>query len=157
MLKQLDAWLDKAQAHAEDKSFDTSVLVQARLAPDQYPLVRQVQSACDAAKFAAARVTGKEAPAHPDTETTFEQLHARIKAATAYLDTFKEADFQGAEERHVSLPWLEGKYLMGSDYITEAVLPNFYFHLSHAYAILRHNGVALGKMDYIGSLSTHVS
>jgi hypothetical protein len=157
IVKQLDTWLDKAVEHGKAKSFDPVVLLQARLAPDQYPLVRQIQSVCDTAKFAAARLTGKEAPKHPDTEQTIEELRARIKSCAAYLDTFKEADLAGAEKRHVALPWLEGKYLEGADYLLEMALPNFYFHASHAYAILRHNGVPLGKMDFLASLTTHAS
>jgi hypothetical protein len=153
MLKNLDKWLEAGEAHAKSKSFDPNVLVQARLAPDQYPLVRQVQSSCDNAKFAASRLTGKEAPKHPDTETTMEELHARIRACTSFLDTMTEKDFVGAEERHVSLPFFpEGKYVTGAEYLTAMATPNFYFHITTAYAILRHNGVAIGKMDYIGSL-----
>ncbi|MGH7298348.1 MAG: DUF1993 domain-containing protein [Polyangiaceae bacterium] len=152
MLANLDAWLAKAAAHAKARSFDVNVLVQARLAPDQYPLVQQVQSACDTAKFAAARLSGKEAPKHPDTETSFEELHARIQAATAYLGTFTAKDFEGAESRSIALPFLEGKTLTGADYLTEMATPNFYFHVTHAYAILRHGGVPVGKIDYIGSL-----
>lgn len=155
MVRQLGTWLEKAEAHGKTKSFDPAVLLQARLAPDQYPLVRQVQSACDAAKFGVARLAGKEAPKHPDTEQTIDELRARIKSCAEYLDTFKEADLAGAETRHVTLPWLEGKYLLGSDYLVEMALPNFYFHVAHAYAILRHNGVDLGKRDYIGSMTTY--
>jgi uncharacterized protein len=155
MVKQLDVWLEKAVENAKARSFDPVVLLQARLAPDQYPLVRQVQSACDAAKFAAARLAGKEAPKHPDTEQTLEELRARIRSCAAYLDSLKEADLEGAEARHITLPWLEGKFLLGSDYLRELALPNFYFHVSHAYAILRHSGVPLGKTEYIGTLTTH--
>jgi uncharacterized protein len=153
MLSNLDGWLHKAEAHAKTKSFDPNVLVTARLTPDQYPLVRQVQSACDSAKFAAARLSGEEAPKHPDTEQTIEELHRRIAACTSYLGTLTPKDFEGAETRRISLPFLEGKTLAGSDYLVEMAVPNFFFHLTHAYAILRHNGVDLGKMDYIGSLT----
>ncbi len=152
MLNQLDAWLSAGEALATKKSFDPSVLVAARLAPDQYPLVRQVQSACDGAKTTAARLTGKEPPSHPDTEKTMEELHARIRTCVAYLDTFSAADFVGADKRAVSLPFLEGKTILGGDYLNEMALPNFYFHLTTAYAILRHNGVELGKRDFVGSL-----
>ncbi|HEY2511331.1 MAG TPA: DUF1993 domain-containing protein [Polyangiaceae bacterium] len=154
MLGQLDQWLEKAVAHAQKKSFDPNVLVQARLAPDQYPLVRQVQSSCDTAKFAAARLTGKEAPKHPDTEQTIEELRARVRSCIAFLDTVKSEDYAASEGRRIELPFLEGKILLAVDYLREMATPNFYFHLTHAYAILRHNGVDLGKMDYIGSLST---
>ncbi len=155
MVRNLDTWLEKAAAHAKTRAFDPGVLLQSRLAPDQYPLVRQVQSACDSAKFAVARLAGKEAPKHPDSETTLDELRARIKSCAEYLDTIQEADLAGAEARHVTLPWLEGKHILGSDYLVEMALPNFYFHVAHAYAILRHNGVELGKRDYIGSLTTH--
>jgi hypothetical protein len=153
MLKNLDKWLEAAEAHAKAKSFDSSVLVNARLAPDQYPLVRQVQSACDAAKFTASRLAGKEAPKHPDTETTMEELRARIRASTEYLGTITEKDFVGAETRQVTLPFFpEGKFVTGAEYVTALATPNFYFHLTTAYSILRHNGVAVGKTDYIGSV-----
>ena len=153
MLTSLDRWLDAASAHAQKKSFDVNVLLQGRLAPDQYPLVRQVQTACDGAKFAAARLTGKEAPKHPDTEQTIDELHARVKSVVAYLDTFKAADFAGAEGKLIDLPFLEGKKIKGDDYLNELVLPNFYFHVTHVYAILRHNGVELGKRDFISGLT----
>ena len=152
MLENLDKWLDAAAAFAQKKSFEPNTLLGARLAPDQYPLVRQVQSACDTAKFTAARLTGKEAPKHPDTEATLDELHARVKAVVDYLRTFKESDFAGAESRKVELSFLPGKVMSTSDYLNEMALPNFYFHAAHAYAILRHNGVPLGKMDYIGGM-----
>ncbi len=155
MLGNLDALLTKSEAFAKEKSFDPSVLLAARLAPNQWALTRQVQAACDAAKFAAARLAGKEPPKHPDTETTLDDLHKRIAAVTEYLGTFKPADFQGAESRSVALPFLEGKVLTGTDYLNEMVLPNFYFHLTTAFAILRHNGLDIGKQDYIGSLNIH--
>jgi hypothetical protein len=153
MLTNLDGWIEKAVAHGKAKSFEPDVLVDARLAPDQYAFVRQVQSACDSAKFAAARLSGKEAPKHPDTERTIEELRKRIRACVSFLETFKPADFAGAEERPITLPFMPGKIMSGDDYLIEMVLPNFYFHVTTAYAILRHNGVDVGKMDYIGSLT----
>ena len=152
MLKNLDAWLVKATEHAKTKKFEVDVLANARLAPDQYTLVKQVQAACDSAKFAAARLAGKEAPKHPDTEQTMDELRARVATCKAYVETITKADFAGAADRAIALPFLEGKTILGTDYVNEMVLPNFYFHLTTAYAILRHNGVALGKMDFIGSL-----
>jgi len=152
MLANLDHWLEAAIAHAEKKSFDPNVLASARLVPDQYPLTRQVQSACDQAKLGMARLLGKEAPKHADTEQTIGELRARIHTCTEFLDTLKPAEFAGNEERLVTLPFLEGKTILGSDYITEFVFPNFYFHITTAYSILRHNGVPLGKLDFIGSL-----
>jgi uncharacterized protein len=153
MLSNLDRWLEKAEAHAKAKSFDPNVLLAARLAPNQYPLVRQVQSACDSSKFAAARLAGKEAPKHPDTEQTIEELHKRIAACTTFLASLTAKDFEGAETRSVTLPFLEGKTLSGANYLVEMAVPNFFFHVTHCYAILRHNGVDLGKMDFIGSLT----
>ena len=128
------------------------MFVNARLAPDQYPLVRQVQSACDSVKFAAAYLTGKPAPAHPDTETTIAQLRARIATCLAYVDSIPASDYVGAAERKVSPQWAQGGWLTGAEYLTEAAIPNAYFHATTAYAILRHNGVDLGKMDFMGSV-----
>jgi hypothetical protein len=153
MLTNLDKWLEASIAFAQKKSFDPNTLLTARLAPDQYPLVRQVQSSCDTAKFAAARLTEKEAPKHPDTEQTMDELRARIRSCLSYLDTFKAEDFAESEKRHVLLPFLEGKFLLASDYLNEMAIPNFYFHITTAYSILRHNGVGVGKNDFIGSLN----
>ena len=155
MLKNLDQWLEKSVEYAKQRGFDPDVLLQARLAPDMLALTNQIQIACDGAKFLAARLSGKEAPKHPDTETTMEQLRARIRSVQEYLSNFKTGDFTQSEERVVPLPFLpvQGKGLAGRDFLTEMNLPNTYFHLCMAYAILRHNGVVLGKPDYIGSLN----
>jgi hypothetical protein len=152
MLTNLEAWLDEASSFAQKKAFDPNVLLAARLAPDQYPLVRQIQAACDCAKFACARLTGKEAPRHPDTEATFDEVRARIRAARSFVESVKSSDFEGAEARLVEMPFLPGQFLEGHDYLNEMALPNFYFHATTAYAILRHAGVDLGKTDFIGSL-----
>ncbi|MEO6600530.1 MAG: DUF1993 domain-containing protein [Polyangiaceae bacterium] len=154
-LAQIEKWLDAGVALAESKKFDVNVLLNARLAPDQYPLLRQIQAACDSAKATPARLTGQEPPKHPDTETTLEEVRARIAKVVAYLDTFTAADFVGAEERKIVLPFIPDKYLLAADYVNQLQLPNFYFHAAHAYAILRHNGVGLGKTDYLGHLSLH--
>jgi hypothetical protein len=150
MLKNLDAWLQKATEYAETKKFDPDVLAVARLAPDQFSLTQQVQSACDAAKYAAAYMSGQQAPSHPDTEKTIAELRARIAKCTAYLATFEAADFAGGEERRVSPPWMQGSSVRGDQYMSRLSVPNFFFHVTTAYAILRHNGVELGKADYIG-------
>lgn len=150
-LHNLDRWLKAGEQYAEQRKFPVDNLIQARLAPDQYPLVRQVQSSCDNVKFIAGRLTQKDWPAQADTETTFEQLHARIAAVQTYLEGFKPEDFVGAEDRKISLPWMQGKWMTGAEYVTQFALPNFYFHVTLAYAILRHNGVPLGKTDFIGS------
>jgi hypothetical protein len=152
-LGQLEKWLDAATEHAKTKAFDPDVLLGLRLAPDQFAFLRQVQVACDTAKLAASRLTGKEAPSHADDEKTIDQLRARVRAVIGYLDGFSEKDFEGAKARSITQPRWEGKTMTGADYFVEHALPNFYFHLSHAYAILRHNGVAIGKRDYLGKLT----
>ena len=157
MLQNLERWLEKAVLHAESRSYDPAVLLAARLAPDQFPLLKQIQGACDAAKFAAARVAGKQAPSHPDEEKTLDEIRARLRACRDYLATFRAEDFAGAEERSVELPFLPGQPLSAIAYLNEMALPNFYFHVVTAYAILRHNGVDLGKRDYIGSLPVQAS
>jgi hypothetical protein len=153
LLRNLDGWLAQATAHAEAKKYDTAVLVQTRLAPDMFPFGRQIQAACDVAKFAASRISGKEAPAHPDTETTFPELSARIAKVVAYLDSFTADDFRDIESRTVSLPRWEGKSMTAIDYFVEHGLPNFFFHVTAVYMILRHVGIDVGKRDYLGTLS----
>jgi hypothetical protein len=152
-LGRLEKWLEMASAHAQAKSFDPNNFVGQRLAPDQFPLSRQVQSACDTCKLAAARLAGKEAPSHPDTEKTIDELRARVRTVVAYLNTLTAADFEGAGTRVITNPRWEGKVMSGEDYFLEHSIPNFYFHVNHAYAILRHNGVHLGKRDYLGPLT----
>jgi hypothetical protein len=153
MLGNLDKLLDAAVAFAEKKKIDPGVLLSSRLTPDQWPLVRQIQAACDAPKYAAARLAGKDPPKHPDTETTVDELHARIKAVVEYLDGFKASDFAGADDRRMPLNFMEGKTLSADDYLNELAVPNFYFHVATAYSILRHNGVEIGKNDYLGPLN----
>jgi uncharacterized protein len=153
MLKALDGWLTKADAFAKEKKFEPNVLLEARLYPDQYPLVRQIQAAADAAKFAAARLANQDPPKHPDTEKTIEELHARLTSTVSYLEKFTAKDFEGADKRVVPLGFMPGKGLLAGDYLNEMALPNFYFHVAHAYAILRHNGVPLGKQDFLASLN----
>ena len=152
-LGQLDKWLETAGTHAETKKFDGKNFMGLRLAVDQFPFSRQVQVVCDTVKTVAARLGGKDAPAHPDTEQTLEELRARIKSVTAYLDTFTAKDFEAAASRSITQPRWEGKTMTGADYFLEHAQPNFYFHLTTAYAILRHNGVGLGKRDFLGALT----
>lgn len=152
-LTSLQKCLDKAQAYAEDKKFDVNVLATARLAPDMYPLIRQVQATCDSAKATAARLTRQEPPKHEDNEKTFDELRARIAKVQTYLATFKSKDFEGSEDVRVPLPWAPGKWMQGGEYVPQMALPNFYFHLATAYGILRHNGVDLGKSDFIGDIN----
>lgn len=152
-LGQIDKWLEAAKAHATAKKFDESVYAGLRLAADQFPFARQVQITCDTAKLAASRLTGKDAPSQADTETTLDELGARVKSVIAYLDGFTAKDFEGVATRTVTQPRWEGKIMTAHDYFLEHALPNFYFHLTHVYAILRHNGVSVGKRDYLGTLS----
>lgn len=153
-LANLSALLDKGAEHAEAKKFDVSVLLNSRLAPDQFNLIRQVQIACDTAKLGVARLTDKvaSAPVHDDSETTLPELKARIQSVLDYLAEVKIEEFVGAAERHISQPRWEGKYLTGTEFMIQHVIPNIYFHITTAYAILRHNGVGVGKKDYLGSM-----
>ena len=153
MLGQLDRWLEAADGMAKAKSFDSNVFLGLRLAPDQFAFARQVQTACDTAKQLASRLGAKEAPVHSDDEQSLDALRARVKAVIAYLDTFSAKDFEGAAERVITQPRWNGKTMTGADYFLEHALPNFFFHITHAYAILRHNGVSLGKRDYLGALT----
>ncbi|MBX3206275.1 MAG: DUF1993 domain-containing protein [Labilithrix sp.] len=153
MLGQLDKWLETAAAHAKAKAFDPDVFVELRLAPDQFAFARQIQLTCDTAKLAASRLTGKDAPAQADTEKTLEELRARVRATIAYLDGLSEQDFAEAATRSVTQPRWEGKTMSGADYFREHAQPNFFFHLTHVYALLRHNGVSVGKRDYLGALT----
>jgi hypothetical protein len=155
MLGQLDKWLGTAQEFADQKAFDANLFLGFRLAPDQFAFARQVQAVCDVSKMAAARLTGKEAPRHDDTEKTLGELRTRVAAVIAFLDGLTPADFDDAAKRVVTQPRWEGKVMSGADYFMEHGMPNFFFHLSHAYAILRHNGVDIGKRDFLGPLSLH--
>ena len=152
LLSNVNTWLDKAAAHADARKYDADILVNARLVPDQYPFVRQIQAACDQAKFTVAKLAGKEPPAHPDTEKTIAEIRQRIRTVLDYMATFNREEFNGAEERACSHAWMGGKSLRGGDYLDHFALPNFHFHLTTAYDILRHNGVDVGKMDYIVDL-----
>lgn len=151
-LLQIDRWLEKAAQHGAARKFDPQVLFGARLAPDQYAFGGQVQGACDQAKFTVAKLVGKDAPSHPDTEQTLAELSARVQVVVAYLASFHREEFVGAEDRRCSHTWMQGKQLKGGDYLDHWALPNFHFHMTTAYAILRHNGVPLTKTDYVGSL-----
>jgi hypothetical protein len=150
MLFNLDAWFEKAAAYAKSRSFDPVVFLDARLAPDHGPLVRHVQNACDRVKFAAARLSTKEAPRHPDTEQSIAEIRARIRVCADYLATFVESDFEGAPGRAIELPFLDGTRIEGCDYLRELAQPAFYFHVATTYAILRHGGVDLTMRDFIG-------
>jgi hypothetical protein len=151
MLTNLDNVLKKAEADCEARKIDPGVLANARLAPDMFPLVRQVQILTDQAKGGASRLAGLEPPKWPDEEKTFADLHARLAKAIAYLKTFKPAQFDGADTRQIELKFPNASFsFVGKDYLLTNLLPNFYFHYTTAYAILRHNGVQVGKGDYLG-------
>jgi hypothetical protein len=152
-LGQFDKWFDLAESYAKERSFEPNLYLNFRLAPDQFAFVRQVQTTCDTAKLCAARLSGKEAPKHPDNEQTLDELRARVRSVVAYLDSFSAKDFDGAATRSITQPRWEGKVMTGQDYFLEHAVPNFYFHAAHSYAILRHNGVPVGKRDYLGALS----
>lgn len=152
-LTNLAAIIDKAAAFAEAKKVEPKVLADSRLIADMFPLSRQVQIVCDTAKGAAGRLAGVEPPKHEDTETTLSDLKARIAKTIDFVSSIKAAQLAGAESREIVLqfPRLTLKF-SGADYLRKFVLPNFYFHLSIAYGILRSNGVELGKGDYLGSI-----
>jgi len=152
ILKNLSAILDKAQAHAETRKIDPAALTNFRLYPDMLPMKRQVQIACDTAKGAVARLAGVEVPKHDDTEETFAELKARIAKTIDLIQTFKPAQIDGSDEKniHLKLGQREVEF-KGMQYLLGHALPNFYFHVTTAYDILRHNGVEIGKRDYIGN------
>ncbi len=150
-LNNLVAILSKAAAHAEAKKIDPAVLLNSRLYPDMLPLTRQVQIASDIARRGAARLAGLEAPKVEDTETTFSELSDRLHQTIAYLETLTPVEIDGSEEKAIALP-MGDKTLMfeGLPYLLSFIQPNVYFHVTTAYAILRHNGVELGKLDFLG-------
>ncbi|MGE3623101.1 MAG: DUF1993 family protein [Bdellovibrionales bacterium] len=150
-LGNLSRILDKGFAHAEAKKIDPSVFVNARLAPDMFPLSRQVQIATDGVKGCAARLAGIEIPSYPDTETTFPELQARIARTLSFIESVKPDRIDGSEDKpiHLKVGPRELSFT-GQPYLLNFVLPNLFFHITAAYAILRHNGVDLGKMDFLG-------
>ena len=152
MLGNLSTFLDKGAAFAEAKKFDVTVLLNARLAPDMFTLTRQVQIACDMIKGAAARLSGTEIPKYEDNETTIAELKARIAKTLAFVNGIDVAKFTGSEDRDIVLQVRGNELrLKGLNYLRDYVLPNMYFHVTTTYAILRHNGVELGKPDFIGA------
>jgi len=151
MLGNLSAILHKAEAYAAERKIEPGVLLNARLAPDMYPLVRQVQIASDSVKGCAARLAGIDIPSYADSESSFAELQARIAKTQAFLGSVTAAQLEGSEGKSITLnfPGTELKFT-GQEYLLHFVLPNFYFHLTTAYAILRHNGLEIGKMDFLG-------
>ena len=150
-LNNLSAILEKGAASAEARKIDPAVLIAARLAPDMLPLSRQVQIAADTAVRGAARLAGVEIPSMPDTETSFGELRERLAKAIAFVESVPADKIDGSEERIVTLPMRDGELTFpGQVFLLSFVLPNIFFHVTAAYAILRHNGVEIGKMDYLG-------
>jgi len=152
MLDSLAAWLDKAELHAQARKFDPGVLLAVRLAPDMLPFSTQVQIACDAAKFAVARLAGVEAPKFADDERTLADLKERVRRTIAFVQSVAPERIDGSETRDVTVPRRGDPLTMkGEAYLKHFALPNFFFHVTTAYALLRHNGVELGKGDYLGN------
>ena len=151
-LKNLSTILDKAQAHVDAKKFDAAAFTSYRLYPDMFPMLRQVQAACDTAKGAVARLAGVEVPKHEDTEQTFADLKTRIAKTIDFIQSVQPAQVDGSEDKEIVLKMRSGDVkFKGMQYLLGHALPNFYFHVTTAYNILRHNGVEVGKRDYIGT------
>lgn len=153
MLRNLSAILDKAVSYAEAKKIDPAIFINARLAPDMFALNRQIQIATDSVKGCAARLAGIEVPSYVDNETTFAELQARIAKTIVFLESVNATQIDGSEDHNISLK-IGGQEMnfSGQQYLLYFVLPNFFFHINMAYAILRHNGIEIGKRDYLGSI-----
>ena len=152
-LKNLETCLDKAEQYAAAKKFDAGVLLTSRLAPDMHDFIYQVQSACDYVKGAAAWLSGQTPPRHEDYEKTTDELRARIRKTVAFAEGVKEAAYADASAQKITLSWMPGKVLGGGDYLLQMAVPNIFFHIAMAYAILRHNGVDVGKRDFLGPIN----
>jgi uncharacterized protein len=153
MLTNLGQWLDKAEAHAAAKKFETGVFLASRLAPDMLPFTSQIQIACDGAKLAVARLSGVDAPKFEDNETSFAELRERVRKTLDFVQSVPASKIEGTEDKDVTIPRRAGPLtLKGEVYLKHFVLPNFYFHMTTTYALLRHNGVELGKNDFLGAL-----
>ena len=152
-LKNLEPWLVKAEQLSAVKKFDVRVLLNARLAPDMGNFIYQVQSACDYVKAAAAWLSGQLPPKHEDNEGTVDELRARIRMTVAFAESIAEVQYARASEQDIAFSWApSGKVVAGRDYLLQVIVPNVYFHIAMAYAILRHNGVDVGKMDFLGPI-----
>ena len=155
MLGNIDTWLDKAVAHAEAKKFDPSVYLAARLAPDMLPFTRQIQIASDNAKGCVARLAAVEIPKYEDNEATIDELRQRIRKTIDFMKSVPAEKFEGSDTRDIEVPRRAGEPLRfkGEAYLKHYALPNFFFHVTTAYALLRHYGVDLGKADYLGPVN----
>jgi hypothetical protein len=154
MLGNMNTWLDKAEAHAREKKFEPAVYLGTRLAPDMLPFTNQVQIACDSAKFCIARLTGVDAPKFEDSESSLAELRERIRKTVDYVSSVPADTIDGTDAKDIAVPRRAGSITMkGETYLKQFVLPNFFFHVTTVYALLRHSGVDLGKGDYLGSLT----
>lgn len=149
----LELWLDKAEEHGRRRKFDVNVLLTSRLAPDQDHFISQVQFGGDYIKYGVARLSGQMPPKWEDNEKTIEEVRARIRKTVAFAQAVGEQQYEGAAERLVEVNWKPGKSIRGMDYLLQLTIPNVYFHITTAYAILRHNGVDVGKGDYLGMVA----
>jgi uncharacterized protein len=152
-LRCIETFLDKAESYAAKKAFDVELLLMSSLAPDMKNLTYQVHSACDYVKGGAAWLSGEIPPKHPDTEKTMGEIRARIRKTIEFAESVPESQFALASEQKVKLSWEPGKVMSGEDYLLQIVIPNVYFHVAMVYAILRYNGVDVGKMDFLGQLN----
>lgn len=153
MLGNINTWLDEAETYATERGFDANNYLTARLYPDMLPLTRQIQMSCDTAKFVGSRLSTAEAPKNPDTETTIEELRARIAGTIAFLKGIDPSEFTVEPGDVLKLPMLRGGTCTAVDYLREFAIPNFYFHASQIYALLRMQGVQLGKRTFLGSMN----
>lgn len=151
-LTQLGVFIDKAEAFATEKGIEEGVVLQSRLALDQFAFVRQIQIACDNAKGCVARLAGIESPVMEDNEASFAELKERIAKTIAFVESIASEQLEGGEDRKIELPYFPGKHMLGTDYVSSYALANFFFHVTTAYSILRHGGVNLGKQDFMGAL-----
>ena len=152
-LKNLEVCIDEAEKHAAAKKFDVGILMAGRLAPDMQPFTYQITSAGNYLKAAAAWLSGQTPPKHEDNEKTIEEVRARIRKTIAFAESVTEPQYANAAEQNVKLSWVPGKQIGGKDYVLQLTIPNVYFHIAMAYAILRHNGVAIGKIDFLGPMN----
>ena len=151
MLRNLSTLIDKADAHCAAKKIEPAAITTARLYPDMFPFTRQVQIACDTAKGAVARLAGAEVPRHEDTEQSFAELKARIAKTLDFIESIGAGKIDGSEDKEIVLQMRSGeRRLKGMQYLLGSAYPNFYFHITTAYNILRHNGVEIGKTDFLG-------
>lgn len=159
-LKALVHLLQKISLEAKEKGITDREILDMRLTVDMFPLVKQIQIATDNAKGMVSRLAGKEVPSYEDIEATLPELIARLEKTISYITSFSESDFDGAETREARFPWFPGMHMLGGGYLLSYALPNFMFHVTTAYAILRHHGFEIGKSDFLGTLpllpDTHV-